>query len=159
ENHASRDCPVCGTSSALGPTWSDTTRQEINNLRTVAAASDRAHASADAARKQAHGLIAPVPKLLEQLLEVGLEGLGDAREAWQTWASGTSITDLSTLAEHLHAHYSAFSAAVDRLKKAAAAEIRRREDRWRPMAAAIAAWLPGAKAATRGAADLPLLKS
>ena len=27
------------------------------------------------------------------------------------------------------------------------------------MAAAIAAWLPGAKAATRGAADLPLLKS
>jgi hypothetical protein len=45
------------------------------------------------------------------------------------------------------------------LKTAAAAEIKRREDRWKPMAAAIAAWLPGAKAATRGAADLSLLKS
>jgi ABC-type Mn2+/Zn2+ transport system ATPase subunit len=159
ESHASRDCPVCGTSSALGPTWSDTTRGEIKHLRTLAAASDQAHASAEAALKQAHALTAPVPKLLDQLFEVGLEGLDDARQAWQAWVIGTSITELVALAEHLHSHYPAFSTAIDRLKTAAAVEIKRREDRWKPMAAAIAAWLPGAKTATRGAAELSLLKS
>src|SRR5205085_8959413 len=60
---------------------------------------------------------------------------------------------------HLHSHYPPFSTAIDKLKTAAAVEIKRREDRWKPMAAAIAAWLPGAKAATRGAAELSLLKS
>ena len=159
ESHASRDCPVCGTSSALGPTWSDTTRAEITHLRTLAAASDQAHASAEAALKRAHALTAPVPKLFDQLVEIGLEGLDDARQAWQVSASGTSITDLIALTEHLQAHYPAFSTAIERLKTAAAAEIKRREDRWKPMAAAIAAWLPGAKAAMRGAADLSLLKS
>jgi ABC-type Mn2+/Zn2+ transport system ATPase subunit len=159
ENHASGDCPVCGTPSALGPTWSDATREEIKRLRTLAAKSDQALAKAEAARKQAHALIAPVPKLLDQLFEVGLEGLDNAREAWQAWASGSSKNDLIALTEHLHAHHPAFSAAMDKLKKAAAAEIKRREDRWKPMAAAMAAWLPGANSARRGAADLPLIKS
>lgn len=159
EAHASRDCPVCGTPSALGPTWSETTREEIKRLRTLAAASDQAHTHAETARKEAHALTTPVPKLFDQIFEIGLEGLDDARETWKAWALGASITELLPLANHIEKQYPKFSTAIEKLKKAASAEIKRREDRWKPMAAAIAAWLPAAKAAQQGAADLPILKS
>jgi ABC-type Mn2+/Zn2+ transport system ATPase subunit len=159
ESHASPDCPVCGTPSVLGPTWSETTREEIKRLRMLAAASDQAHADAEAARKQAHSLITPVPKLLDQLSEIGLKGLDAARDAWQAWASGISLTELLGLADHIEKQSPVFGAGVEKLKRAAAAELKRREDRWKPMAAVIAAWLPGAKTGRRGGADLPLLKS
>jgi ABC-type Mn2+/Zn2+ transport system ATPase subunit len=159
ESHASNDCPVCGTVSALGPSWSETTREEIKRFRTLAEASEQAHGQAEAARKRAHGLIAPVPRLLDQIFEVGLDGLDVARDAWAKWAAGTSITDMFPLADHIEEHYPTFSAAIESLKKAASGEIKRREDRWKPMAAAITGWLPAARAAQRGAAELPLLKS
>jgi ABC-type Mn2+/Zn2+ transport system ATPase subunit len=159
EAHDSRDCPVCGTRSALGPTWVETTRGEMKRLRTLAAASDQAHARAEAARKQAHALTTPVPKLLDQMFEIGLDGLENAREAWRAWALSASIVELLPLAAHIEKQYPDFSAALDKLKEMAAAEVRRREDRWRPMAAAISAWLPDAAAAREGAADLPSLTS
>lgn len=158
-SHATRDCPVCGTVSALGPAWSDTTRDEIKRLRTLAAASDQAHGNAETARRQAHALIGPVPKLLDLILEIGLEGLDAARDAWNAWAAGASINDLPHLADHIERQHPVFWLAVEEMRKAAAAEITRREDLWKPAAAGLSAWLPGAKAAQRGVADLPLLKS
>lgn len=159
ETHGSRDCPVCGTASALGPGWSEATREEIKRLRTLATASDQAHAHAETALAHAHALITPVPKLLDQVVDIGLEGLDDARDAWKAWVVGTTINDLLPLAEHVEQRYPTFSTAVERLKKDAEAEIKRREDRWKPMARQISAWLPEAKAAQRSVADLPLLKS
>jgi DNA repair exonuclease SbcCD ATPase subunit len=158
ETHRGSDCPVCGTPSAFGPAWSETTRDEIKRLRASAAASDQAHEQAEVARKQALALIAPTPKLLDLLVEVRLSGLDDVRDAWNKWAECASNAELTRLADSIEERYQTFSNAVENLRTAAAAEIRRREDRWKPMATSITSWLPDAKTAQRGAADLPLLK-
>jgi ABC-type Mn2+/Zn2+ transport system ATPase subunit len=157
--HDSPDCPVCGTRSALGPTWSETTREEIKRLRTLAAGSERAHSEAEAARKHAHSLTVQVPKLLDQVFEVGLQGLDVAREEWIAWAEGASINDLLLLADHIDKRLPMLGAAIEALKKSATVEIKRREDRWKPMATAISSWLPSAIAGKRGGDDLPTLKS
>ena len=73
-------------------------------------------------------------------------------------ASLFSFANAATISPALSV-YRMFSAAIEMLKKAAAAEIARREDQWKPVAAAISAWLPDATAAQQGAADLPTLKS
>ena len=159
QRHAGSDCPVCGTADALGPNWAETTREEIERLRALASQSDQAHSGAERAQKQALELMSPPPKLLDQLFEIGVEGLDVARDVWKAWYAGTSLSGLSDLADHLHAHHSAFRSAIDNLKKAAAEELRRRQDRWRPIAEAIAAWLPSARKARRGAEDLSRIKA
>jgi hypothetical protein len=97
--------------------------------------------------------------LFDQLIEIGLEGLDTARQAWDAWHAGASLSDLLTLAEHLESQHTAFVAAIEQLKKSAAEELRRRQDRWKPIAEELAAWLPSAKSARRGAAELPRIKA
>jgi recombinational DNA repair ATPase RecF len=159
ESHASSDCPVCGTVAALDPTWSETTRQEITRLRALAADSDRAHAHAESVRKQALTLLASPPALLNQLFEIGVDGLDAARDVWNTWHAGASLTDHAALAAHLETRCEAFIAGIDKLKKGAAAELQRREDRWKPIASAITDWLPSAVGARRGADDQLRIKA
>ena len=50
------------------------------------------------------------------------------------------------------------ASAVASLRDAAAAELARREDRWRPIAAEVTVWLPDARAAAKGAAAVKPLK-
>jgi hypothetical protein len=102
-------------------------------------------------------LLPAPPRLLAQLFEIGLDGLAAAREQWEGWHAGSSMNDL-TLATHLETRHEAFASALEVLKKAAAAELKRREDRWRPIATAISEWIPPAREARAGAEPIPRIK-
>jgi hypothetical protein len=136
-DHGGSDCPVCGTQTALTATWAESTRKEIARLRAIAAGSDHAHRAATEAMQKARALLTPPPRLLDQLFQIGVEGLDVARREWEAWHAGASLNDLLVMAAHLENRHEAFADAIDLLKKSAAAELRRREDRWRPIAAQI----------------------
>jgi len=160
ESHAGGDCPVCGTKRAIGVSWAKQTRQEIDRLKALAAESEAAHRGAEETRSQAVALIASAPDaLLTQLFNIGVDGLDVARAAWKEWHAGTTLTDLKGLADHLEKKHEAFTDAIERLKKGAAARLKKIEDRWKPLAEAIAIWLPDAKKAARGMQDMPRIKA
>ena len=157
-DHGDADCPVCGGKKGLTAAWAKKSRAEIDRLKIAASASDEAHRGAEAARRKAIELLPAPPKLLVQLFEIGVEGLAEARTQWEERHAGASIKDLAELATHLESHHDAFFDAIDVLKTAAAAELKRREDRWRPMAQAIAGWLDLARKARAQAEDIPRIK-
>ena len=158
-DHSDADCPVCGRQDALSQNWADASRAEVDRLRGLAARSDQAHRASAAAVQSARELLAAPPQLLAQLFEIGLDGLSAAREQWARWHAGAAITDLASLAAHLEKHVETFGEAVEVLKAAAAAELQRREDRWRPIASQLSNWVPSARAARAHAEDIPRIKT
>ena len=156
--HGDSDCPVCGGKPGLTAKWAKASRAEIDRLKIAASASDDAHRVAEAARRKAIELLAAPPKILAQLFEIGLTGLDIARTQWDEWHAGSNIKDLAELAKHLEKHHEVFFDAIDTLKEAAAAELKRREDRWRPIATSIAGWLDLARKARAQAEDIPRIK-
>ena len=66
-------------------------------------------------------------------------------EVWRRWSSIPN--DPHDFADHLDARAGEFAAAVEATREAAAKELRRRQDRWQPIAAQLASWLPAARAA------------
>ncbi|MDP2391465.1 MAG: hypothetical protein Q8N52_14155 [Acidobacteriota bacterium] len=110
------------------------------------------------ARRKAMEMMAAPPKLLAQLFEIGLDGLDTARKQWDAWHAGASIKELEGLANHLESHHDTFFDAIDDLKTAAAAELKRREDRWRPIATSIAGWIDLARQSRAAAEDIPRIK-
>jgi recombinational DNA repair ATPase RecF len=157
--HGDGDCPVCGKKAGLTQTWAESSRKEIVRLRGIASGTDQAHRAADEARRKARELLTAPPALLAQLFEIGVDGLATAREQWEGWHAGSSINDLPALATHLEARHDAFLNAVEALKKSAGAELKRREDRWRPISAAISEWIQPATEARARAGDLPRIKA
>jgi len=157
-SHGDSDCPVCGGKKGLTAKWAKASRAEIGRLKIAASASDDAHRGAEVARRKAIELLAAPPKLLVQLFEIGVDGLADARAQWDKWHAGSTIKDLAELAGHLEKQHESFFDAIDVLKTAAAAELKRREDRWRPIASSIAGWLDLARKAREQAEDIPRIK-
>ena len=150
---------MCRSKGALNKAWAASTRKEIERLRLIASTSDQTHHAADTAVKDAQALLTPPPRLLEQLFEIGLDGLAAAREQWKGWHAGSTIGDLAALATHLETRHEAFANAIDVLKKSAAAELKRREDRWRPIATSISGWIQSAREAREGSEHLPRIKA
>jgi len=157
--HGDSDCPVCGRKAGLTQTWAESSRKEVERLRGIASGSDHAHRAADGATRIARELLTAPPRLLAQLFEIGLEGLAAAREQWDAWHAGSSISDLAVLATHLETHHEAFTSAIEVLRKSAAVELQRREDRWRPIATAVSEWTQSAREARAGAENLPRIKA
>lgn len=163
--HGDGDCPVCGSQAGLTETWAESSRKEVARLRSLAAGSDGAHRAAESALRKARELLTAPPKLLAQLGEMGLDGLAAAREQWEAWHAGSSLhagsstDDLTALATHLDTRHPAFASAIEALRTSAAAELQRREDRWRPVATAISEWSHFALDARVGAEDLPRIKA
>jgi predicted ATPase len=158
-DHGDGDCPVCGNAGALTEAWRAASQREVERLRNAAKSSDDAHRSAATTIRTAREVLSAPPKLLEQLFDIGLDGLDVVRERWEQWHSGCPANDLLALATHLETLHEALADAIDALRKAAAAELRRREDRWRPIAAAIAAWTGTARDARAGAEQIPRIKA
>jgi len=156
--HGDTDCPVCGGKPGLNAKWAKQSRAQIDRLKIAASGSDDAHRGAEVARRKAIEMMAAPPKLLAQLFEIGLEGLDTARKQWDAWHAGASIKELEGLANHLESHHDAFFDAIDALKTAASSELKRREDRWRPIATAIAGWLDLARQSRAAAEDIPRIK-
>ncbi len=157
--HGDGDCPVCGRKAGLTQTWAEASRKEVLRLRGIAVSSDQAHRAAGDALRKARELLTAPPKLLAQLFEIGLDGLAEAREQWEGWHAGSTIGDLTALAIDLETRHEAFAKAIELLKKAAAAELKRREDRWRPIATAVSEWIESAREARAGAEHLPRIKA
>jgi predicted ATPase len=157
--HGDGNCPVCGKKAGLNQKWAESSRKEVERLRSVASRSEQAHQSADKARRAASELLTPPSRLLTQLGEFSLEGLDAARQQWDAWHGGTSMKELGLLATHLETRHEAFTDSVEVVRKSAAAELRRREDRWRPIATALSVWTQSALEARAGAEHLPRIRA
>lgn len=150
--HDVSDCPVCGSSAKLGPEWVDVTRRNIAELRSRAAESERVHANAKAVRSQAIDMLrVPVPRALQLLEKADVPGVDVALTAWSVWNEGAQLTALSQLADHIDAHHAPLTEAVARVKEAAANELQKRQDLWRPVAAQLGSWSASARRARSGA--------
>ena len=156
-DHGDQECPVCGK-GGLNKDWRDQTEKEVARLRTVAEHADLAHRLRNEATRNAKSLMLAPPSLLStaSALGISVDGLS---KAWKAWASGTSIDDAESLAEHLRTAHSALVSEIEAVREAAAKELQTREDIWRPVAAELAGWLDGAKQAETGEAQLDDLKA
>jgi energy-coupling factor transporter ATP-binding protein EcfA2 len=157
-SHGDGDCPVCGNAAALGTTWREAALREVERLRRAAAVSEDAHRAGGAARRQAHDLLTAPPKLLSQLAEIGIDGASAVETRWRAWHDGAGHEDLLSLADHLASRHEDLALAIAELKELAASELRRREDRWRPIAAALSAWSPPAAKALAAREHIALVK-
>jgi hypothetical protein len=157
--HGSADCPVCGTAATLSHTWRTKTESEIAKLRQEAAAYDAAESSRKARIREAHRFVAAPPACLAQSVSLGLSSLDEARRQCATWAEARDIDTATALADHLETHALSYADAIGALIDDAAAETKRREDAWRPIALKIAEWLPNARRALRATKRVAELKS
>lgn len=157
--HKSADCPVCGTTPALSATWAAATRREIESLKKETADCESAEAAIKAAVRDAQRFVTAPPPLLAQAKDKGLSKLHDARRHWSAWAEGREIDSPSRLADHLESRVLELAEAVRALVEEASTERKRREDLWRPAAAAIAGWLPDARAAVAAKDQVAQLKA
>jgi ABC-type Mn2+/Zn2+ transport system ATPase subunit len=136
-------CPVCKT-GVLDSAWRSAAVVEEERLRAAAASALTARRELEAATAAARALLRPPP--------AGVSG--HAFEQWAAWAGYSASGSGDELAAHLDSA-AGFAAAVTELAVAAAAEVAAREDRWRPFAGPVAAWLVAAETAVRQA---PLVK-
>jgi AAA domain, putative AbiEii toxin, Type IV TA system len=115
--------------------------------------------AADAARKRAHALPAPEPNVLTRATELGLDAAA-ATKARDAWTAALSAGDGAKLATAIEAAAGPLETAAIALRAQAAEELKRREDRWNPLAFDVIAWLPKAKEAAKAAAAVkPLDKA
>jgi DNA repair exonuclease SbcCD ATPase subunit len=156
-DHGDQDCPVCGK-GGLNKAWRAETQNEVARLRTVAEQADLAHRLRNEATKSAKSLMLAPPSLLSTASALGIS-VDNLSNAWKSWASGTSIDDAESLAEHLRTTHAALLSEIEAVREAAAKELQTREDVWRPVAAELAAWLDVAKQAETGEAQLDDLKA
>ena len=160
DTHGDGDCPVCGKEKALDPAWHQAKRAELDELHQAAKEARDARAAAQAAIATARKLTAVDTQALERAeAEEGLrEPATDARAKAEACSPKPEPATPEALADALEQHAGALRQALDRLKAAAAQELAKREDAWRPHAAQIAQWLPKAKEARAAAAPLAELK-
>jgi recombinational DNA repair ATPase RecF len=156
-DHGDQECPVCGE-GGLNEAWRDETEKEVAHLRTVAEQADLAHRLRNEATKSAKSLMLAPPSLLSSASALGIS-VDDLSNAWKSWASGMSIDDADSLAEHLRTTHASLVSEIEAVREAAAKELQAREDIWRPVAAELAAWLDIAKQAETGEAQLDDLKA
>lgn len=154
-------CPVCGRAAAMDDAWRSHAIAEIGRLREEAEAAESAHTEADSALQHARGLLTPLPPVLSDPPDTGIETTELAR-AWSAWATAPGVhTDgpdgLRAVAGHLDTADDLASKAAD-VRKLAADELASREDRWAPAAERVAAWITQGRAAADAASTVKRLK-
>ena len=141
--HGDERCPVCGQTS-LDDVWRTETETAVSRLAREAEAVRTAQRRREAALREARSLVVDPPAALRQTSDLGLEHVDAALAAWTALVQAPQ--DAVGLADHLEATTVDLVDAVGALTAEVAAVIARREDVWRPLALALAAWLPGAEA-------------
>jgi recombinational DNA repair ATPase RecF len=161
--HGDGACPVCDREGALSAPWHEKKKREASAFREAATAATSAGNEADAARKAVTQMIVPSPAVVERGASVGLDKeSAAARQAvadWQSVLSTAAGSELGGLARKVEMASQALRRAIDALREAAADELTRREDRWRPLAVQLAQWVAVARDAVKGAAAIPAIKS
>lgn len=157
--HGDGDCPVCGKSKALTATWRKTRAKDIETLRQEARAAHQAQQEATRALAQARRQTTAItPDLIASAQELALTNAPAALQALLRWLEGLQSDGALSLATHLETQAAPTAAALKALADEASDEHRRREDVWRPLASALAQWLPKARAAQQAKGAVPLLK-
>jgi recombinational DNA repair ATPase RecF len=157
--HGDGDCPVCGKNKALTPTWRKTQSKEIETLRQQARDARDADVKAKQALEQARRqTMSMAPDLITAAQALGLNSATAASQALLAWLEGLQADGALTLATHLETQAQPTADALKKLADEAAAEHRRREDVWRPLAMQLAQWLPIATKAQQGKLAVPQLK-
>lgn len=157
--HKGKDCPVCGTADAITSAWATATRREIDALKKKTAACEAAESGRRDAIREAQRFVSAPPPALAQAKDKGLSRLHDVRRLWLQWSEGRELDSATRLADHLESQVMELADAVRALIEEADAERKRREDVWRPAAAAIAGWLPDARAALAAKTRIEELKA
>jgi energy-coupling factor transporter ATP-binding protein EcfA2 len=155
--HGDAACPVCGTVGAVGAEWQRATSAEIERLERLATNAQAAHAAADRERHLAASLLSAMPAVVRRGADVGVDTAA-LHTAWHGWLSVDPVASLATLADHFEAAIAPLEAATAAVRSAAAAELARREDAWRPVAFAARTWLVAAREVVADTALLPALK-
>ncbi len=147
EHHAGTDCPVCGTSGALGDDWRSHAVKEITRLDHEARAVEAARAAAAAARRRVGDLLpASPPGAVAAARTLGLDP-AELEIAWDRWRDERDQVDDPSSTVRLRDTVARLRRAADALAVRAQVELDHREDAWRPVARRLAEWLPTARAA------------
>jgi recombinational DNA repair ATPase RecF len=162
--HGDAACPVCDKEGALSKAWHDKKKKEASAFREAASAATSAGLEADAARKAALMLAMPSPQVVElgaalPVVTIQANGALRAIKDWQQIIAYGAGSELPVLAGNIETASAAVRKAVDALREAAAAEVARREDRWRPLAVQLASWVAVARDALRGNTAVPGIKA
>ena len=157
QRHGDVDCPVCGTTGALDPTWRERSEQELARLRSQAAAAAEARGRAATATEKARRLVSSVPAALSPLDPLGFDAT-EVTAAWEAWAAVAQENDLETRAESLEGCYETLAPRLNDLRKLVSEELEGREDVWRPIAKRVAAWSEHAGPALEGIAQVKQIK-
>ena len=156
--HEGTDCPVCGTPGVMTYQWKLQAGDRIQQLEAQASSVAAVHERARQLLLESRQLVSAPPPVLREAAEVGVDA-DPALTCWAVWAAAPEGDDVIRMAAHLEAGASSLIAAVATVRGAAAAELERREDRWRPVGHALVAWLPAARLAEEERARLPRLKA
>ncbi len=158
-DHDDSDCPVCGTQNVLDQRWIEHASSEMQERRARARDYESARSSAISAARSLRALGGAIDAdeaaRLALELELNPGRLNEAREAWRRAVTGADGHDVAPLRRA----YSEISAAVTALADLARAEVERRDDAWRPIAAELRGWVPGARDAVSADRQLPDLKA
>ena len=163
EAHGDGDCPVCGTSGVLTADWRASAQEQLQRLRTDAAAAQAAAGGAKVAADRAFALLLPRPAVLSEPEVAGLD-LQPAAQAWERWTTRPAGADLTTpdglraMADHLEQEVGMIGSAVSDLADEARKELMRRDDRWAPLAAEVASWCADADSAMEAVAPVDSIK-
>lgn len=135
-------CPVCGV-GALDATWHEATSVNVERLRAEATMAEQADQNLRRALTCARQCLAGPPSVLVR----GVLGFDTSSvvATWQRWA-GYDGSEPAVLADHLDGA-GAVTEQVEALRESVAAEVTRRDDRWRPLARELTAWIVEARAA------------
>lgn len=156
--HEGSDCPVCGTAGVLTYEWRLQAAERIRDLREQAATVEQAVRRATDVRAEAGTLVSPAPAALAEAAGVAVDSAA-ASAQWRRWSTPPQGDDLGLLATHIDTVAPDLIAAIAGVRAAAAAELERREDRWRPIAQRLVAWLPDAERAQAHREGLPQLRA
>jgi len=164
ETHGDGDCPVCGRPAALNQEWRGATQDQVASLRASAREAVAAQAGVEAALKAARQLRGTsVEALARTTLPEGLQALSEplarARQEAERWLAILEEADLEALAGRLDGGLRPLAEAMDALRTLAEAELRAREDAWRPVADKVRLWLAAARGARKASEPVKPLKA
>lgn len=151
----SSDCPVCGQGQ-LGPEWRATAAEDARELKESASAVSAAAKRVRDTQSSVAELVR-VPDLLDGGAAVFPVDVDELRSTWQHFADVEDMDDPAK-ANHVASVFPELLDEADAVVEAAEIWITEHDDRWKPIAERLAAWLPAARDAVGAKSEVAALK-
>jgi recombinational DNA repair ATPase RecF len=149
-------CPVCETPDVITREWISSAREQAERQRGAALEAKRARERLQRFERDARALITDFPAPLRDAQK--LLDLTSIVEVWREWTPLRDVEFPSELADGMERVVARLDDCLTDLQRMARAEIERREDSWRPVAAILNQWLVKAREAQARATRVPELK-